>query len=236
MTDAAIEREQPLPGRRNQRWVLVTLVRVLGWLGVLVGAGLLLGGPLAGVAEREDAVVAALEGGRTPALDDVTHVWSTAADTAFTIATALVVGLVLRLVFKRWLEPLLVWGAVALQSAVFLTTTLLVSRERPEVEQLDPAPPTSSFPSGHTGAATALYLSAGLVLAAHVRSRAGRVVVVVLLLVVPLGVGVSRLYRGMHFPTDVVFGALNGIVAVTIVRSAVLGWREQPVPGSSVGG
>jgi membrane-associated phospholipid phosphatase len=46
------------------------------------------------------------------------------------------------------------------------------------------------------------------------------------LLVVPLGVGVARLYRGMHFPTDVVFGALNGTVAVLLVRQAVLGWRE----------
>ena len=142
----------------------------------------------------------------------LTHWWSTVADTPVIIGTAFVVGLVMRLVWKRWVEPLLVWAAVALQSAVFLTTTLLVSRERPDVEKLDPAPPTSSFPSGHTGASTALYLSIGLVLAGRVRSRVGRVAVVVLLLLVPIGVGVSRLYRGMHFPTDVVFGALNGIV------------------------
>ncbi len=119
------------------------------------------------------------------------------------IGTAFVVGVVMRLVWKRWVETLLVWAAVALQSAVFLTTTLLVSRERPDVEKLDPAPPTSSFPSGHTGASTALYLSIGLVLASRVRSRVGRVAVVVLLLLVPIGVAVSRLYRGMHFPTDV---------------------------------
>ena len=134
--------------------------------------------------------------------------------------------MVLRLVWKRWLETLLVWAAVALQSAVFLTTTLLVARERPELDKLDPAPPTSSFPSGHTGAATALYLSLGLVLASHVRSRGGRVLLVVLLLLVPIGVAVSRLYRGMHHPSDVLFGAINGTVAVLLVRQAVLGWRE----------
>ena len=227
MTDVAVERERALPERRSRRWAVVTLVLVLGWLGALVGVGTLLGGPLARVIERDNAWAVEFEEERTATFDELTHWWSTVADTAVIIGTAFVVGLVMRLVWKRWVETLLVWAAVALQSAVFLTTTLLVSRERPDVEKLDPAPPTSSFPSGHTGAATALYLSIGLVLASHVRSRAGKVAVVVLLLLVPIGVGVSRLYRGMHFPTDVAFGALNGIVAVLVVRQAVLGWRER---------
>lgn len=215
-----------LPERRSRRWVVVTVVLVLAWLGVLVGAGTLLGGPLAKVIDQDNAWSVEFEEERTTTLNEVTHWWSTSADTAVIIGTALVVGLVMFAVWRRWVEPLLVWAAVALQSSVFLTTTLLVSRERPSVEKLDPAPPTSSFPSGHTGASTALYLSIGLVLASHVRSKVGRVAVVVLLLLVPLGVAVSRLYRGMHFPTDVVFGALNGTVAVLIVRQAVLGWRE----------
>ncbi|GAB4066344.1 hypothetical protein GCM10028777_18740 [Angustibacter speluncae] len=215
-----------LPERRSRRWVVVTVVLVLAWLGVLVGAGTLLGGPLAKVIDQDNAWSVEFEEERTTTLNEVTHWWSTSADTAVIIGTALVVGLVMLAVWRRWVEPLLVWAAVALQSSVFLTTTLLVSRERPSVEKLDPAPPTSSFPSGHTGASTALYLSIGLVLASHVRNKVGRVAVVVLLLLVPLGVAVSRLYRGMHFPTDVLFGALNGTVAVLIVRQAVLGWRE----------
>jgi len=234
VTLAVFAKEQSLPPRSSNRWVPVTTARALVWLAVLSGTGLAIGGPLRNVVGDEDAVIAALADARTSTWNQVSDVWSTAADTEVIIVTALVVGLVMRLVYRRWLEPLLVWGAVALQSAVFLTTTVVVERQRPDVDRLDPAPPTSSFPSGHTCASTALYLSVGLVLAAHVRSRAGRVVVVAFLLLVPLGVAVARLYRGMHFPTDVVFGGLNGLVAVLVVRSAVLGWREQPVPDVSV--
>ncbi len=47
--------------------------------------------------------------------------------------------------------------------------------------------------------------------------------VVALLLLVPLAVGLSRLYRGMHHPTDVAFGLANGTVAVLLARSALRG-------------
>jgi membrane-associated phospholipid phosphatase len=48
-------------------------------------------------------------------------------------------------------------GAVAVQATVFLMTTLAIDRPRPAVVHLDTSPPTSSFPSGQTAAAMALY-------------------------------------------------------------------------------
>lgn len=211
--------------------LLVGLPTVL-WYAVLIGVGFLLGGPAAGLADVGEEVVQGFESSRTPLGDDVTHWWSTSADTEVIVVAAAVVGLVLRWAWKRWVPALLLWGGVALQSSIFLLTTLVVSRERPEVEKLDPAPPTSSFPSGHTGAATALWLGLALLVAHRVQRRWLRVTLVALMLVVPLGVGFSRMYRGMHYPGDVLFGALNGVAAVLIVRHAfaerVEDLREHP--------
>lgn len=212
----------PATARVPYRLALLGFVPALVWLGILVGAGLLLGGPATSLLAFEDGVLRGLEDGRTPVGDDVTHALSWTADTVRIVAASALVGLVLRWVYGTWVDPLVLWAGVALQSAVFLSTTLVVDRERPTVEQLDEAPPTSSFPSGHTGASTALWLGLALVVASHVRSRRLRVVVAVLLLVVPVGVGLSRLYRGMHHPSDVVFGVLNGGAAVLIARYAAL--------------
>ena len=204
------------------------LVLVLGWLGVLVGVGYLLGGPLARCSSRARTGSSSSQDERTPTCDDLTHRFSQRRrHHRSIIGTAFVVGVMLRLVWKRWLETLLVWAAVALQSAVFLTTTAAGLARAARVEKLDPAPPTSSFPSGHTGAATALYLSLGLVLASHVRSRGGRVAGRRRCCCSSRSASRSRASTAAcTTPPTSLFGALNGTSRCCVVRQAVLGWRE----------
>ena len=54
-------------------------------------------------------------------------------------------------------------------------------------------------------------------------------VVAALLCLVPFIVGISRLYRGMHHPTDVVFGALGGGLWLALVLSTLLPRPRQDV-------
>src|SRR4030095_2972860 len=107
-------------------------------------------------------------------------------------------------------EPMLGAVAVAGEVAIFLVVTMLVDRERPTVRHIDEAPPTSSFPSGHTAATIVLWGSLAVLANERARSALVRNLFLVLAFVMPLLVASSRLYRGMHFLTDVLGGALLG--------------------------
>ncbi|MCX4690587.1 phosphatase PAP2 family protein [Kitasatospora purpeofusca] len=110
---------------------------------------------------------------------------------------------------RRRHEAAFLGGAVAARSAVFLLVTLYVDRPRPTAPHLDTAPPISGFPSGHVGAAVALHGALAVLAALRVRGRL-RPRLCVLAALLPALVAFSRLYRGMHHPTDVLFGLANG--------------------------
>jgi membrane-associated phospholipid phosphatase len=189
------------------------------WL-ALVGVGLLLTKTFRSATSAEGGVERSLAAHRDAALNDVTHVLTFTAETATVIGAVAVLALLLRWRLGRWRESAFLVVAVAGQAAVFLATTLLIDRPRPAVRHLDVAPPTSSFPSGHTGAAVALWTSLAII-AYHVGSgwlwRALAVAAVVL----PLAVGAARMYRGMHYPSDVVAGGLNGLACVAVARRGI---------------
>jgi membrane-associated phospholipid phosphatase len=186
----------------------------------LVGSGLLISHVLGGLIAGEDEINRDLAEHRTPTWSTVTSIVSTAANTPIVIGTVLVFAIALRLIYRGWRQAATLVTAVLLQAAVFLLTTLVVDRPRPKVPPLDEAPPTSSFPSGHTGAATALYLTLALVIGWQLRRLLFRVLVTLALVTFPLAVAASRLYRGMHHPSDVIFGALNGLACLFIAATA----------------
>ncbi|MEV0152585.1 phosphatase PAP2 family protein [Micromonospora sp. NPDC050686] len=204
-------------------------------LSTMVGLGLLVAKVLARSwpFTVEDAVNRELAGDRTGGWNDVSLVFSTLASTQLIVVVTVLVALVLRLVLHRWREPLFLCAAVSAQALVFLLTTIAIDRKRPAVAHMDVSPPTSSFPSGHTSAAVALYVGIALLLALRAKSTALKVACWSLLLV-PIGVALTRMYRGMHHPSDVVASFLNGGTCVAIMARAVLDrsvrWGRERLP------
>jgi len=194
---------------------------------VLVGVGLL----LSRVADdswfgrAEDHVNTWLADHRTQPLNDVTWVLSGLGNTAAIIGALVVVAVGLRVALHRWRESVFLVVAVSGQALVFFCVQLTVTRQRLHVHRLDSSPPTSSFPSGHTGAATALFIASALLVAWYVHRRWARFLGVAVLVSVPLLVAFSRLYRGMHHPTDVLAAFLNGLACITIASWFVLNRR-----------
>jgi membrane-associated phospholipid phosphatase len=146
-----------------------------------------------------------------------------AASTLPVIAVAAVVVITAALVFRRWREPLFVVTVTVGEVTIFVLTTLVVHRPRPNVVRLDHAPPTSSFPSGHTAASVALYGSIAALVVCYGARVVWRRLAITLAILFPIVVAASRLYRGMHYPTDVLGGALLGFAWLRLSMHAVLG-------------
>lgn len=158
---------------------------------------------------------------RTPRLNSLSFVGSMLSDTVVKIVVTAIVAVVMLIVWKRWLEPLMVVVALILEALCFITITTLVGRPRPGVTHLDTSPVGSSYPSGHTGAAIA-YSAIVVVIFWHTRRRWIRALAVAVAVIVPVCVALSRLYRGMHFFTDVIFGALLGGASVIATAMVLL--------------
>lgn len=110
----------------------------------------------------------------------------------------------------------------------------LFGRERPDfVDHLDGAAGLS-FPSGHAMAATAIYLTIGALIARAVERRAVRIYVITVAVALALVVGFTRVYIGVHYPSDVLGGwAVGAAWALAVgVGARVLQQRGvvEPIP------
>jgi membrane-associated phospholipid phosphatase len=148
---------------------------------------------------------------RTPGLNQLTHYTTLASDSITITALAVATVAITAIVWRRWREPMLVAVAVTGEVTIFLLVTLLVDRQRPPVPHLDDAPPTSSFPSGHVAAAICMYGALAIIANERASSALVRGLFLALAVLIPLAMALSRLYRGMHYLTDILGGVILGV-------------------------
>jgi undecaprenyl-diphosphatase len=108
-------------------------------------------------------------------------------------------------------------------TGAWLWTTVtkdVVERRRPtEVEHLVKVS-GFSYPSGHSLSAAALYLSLALIAGSHLRKPAAKAALAAGAFFLMAMVAVSRVYLGVHYPSDVVSGGLLG-AAWALIAAAV---------------
>lgn len=190
------------------------------WLAI-AGFGLLLTGPFQGWDRSESDLNRTLQDTRTGTWDSVTALWSHVGNTEIIIGVCAVVVAVLWWRTRRWWFAVIPAIAISLQATIFVTVSGVVGRPRPGVPHLDPAPPTSSYPSGHVGASVALYASLAIMATTIHRTWLRRTVIGVCS-VIPILVAYARLYRGMHHLSDVIVGAINGLVCAGLAAGCMV--------------
>jgi undecaprenyl-diphosphatase len=228
-------------GRLKHPALVGVIVILLGYVilaAVTAAIGLLLTNvaPTGWLGRWDESVDAWFVSRRTPTMNSWTNVGSHIA-TGPLVGVVAAVAVIALALFRRRRQAAFLAAALLLETATFLTVTRVVGRARPAVPRLDPAPPTSSFPSGHTAAALVLWLGLAMIVSTLSTSRAIRVTAWVLGIVVPLGVGLSRIYRGMHHPTDVmgsaVLAAGSLAIAVLAVRATAAAAPAKQEPGAT---
>jgi membrane-associated phospholipid phosphatase len=152
---------------------------------------------------------------RTPATNTLARLVTHGGVTSLVLPVLLVVSTVAakggRDYWRRLQTGLVVTAVASVGVWAGLRLNALVGRARPPVADWAGAAGGPSFPSGHTTCATLVALGAGWVIAGRVRAGWPRVLVWVGAGAWALAVGTSRVWLGVHWPTDVVGGWLFGL-------------------------
>jgi membrane-associated phospholipid phosphatase len=203
----------------------VVAVWYLFLVAMLIGSGLLFTHILAHgrIGHWDDHVNSWFANHRSTTWNGISGDFTLLADTIGVAAVAAVVTLVL--LVRRWgrLAMLLVIG-LAVELAVFLSTTYLVARPRPRVQHVGGTPSTYSWPSGHSAATLVLYGGIAVLVMVATRRRFPRIVAWVVAVGLTLCVALSRIYRGEHHPTDTMAGVVLGLGALGAAVLAVRTW------------
>jgi undecaprenyl-diphosphatase len=201
-----------------------TTIAALVVFGLLYGLGQLLTHVLVHgwVGHTDDSIERHLLSGRTKFWNTVTNAGTQLAQ-PITVEVALVVLVIAIALKTRKVAPALFLAVtVGVESGIYFVVSTLDKRPRPTIPRLGVGDPQASFPSGHVAASICLY--GGLAVLAWVLTdrRVLQVTLTVLAVVIPPAVGVCRMYRGFHHLSDVVAGAILGLLWLTATTRFLL--------------
>ncbi|HXF64252.1 MAG TPA: phosphatase PAP2 family protein [Caldilineaceae bacterium] len=126
---------------------------------------------------------------------------------------------------RRWTMAWLVALAVVGGALINMALKAGFDRPRPDLVPHYTVIYNASFPSGHSMLAATIYLTLGALLARLQRSRRMAAYIMAVAIIVTVLVGLSRVYLGVHWPTDVIAGWAAG--AVWAVLCLVFVWWLQ---------
>ena len=157
-----------------------------------------------------------------------------------TLGSLVIIAAIGLLVWWRtgWREAvlILVGGIFSATSSLFKA---IIDRPRPSVDLVNvfSQAETTSFPSGHSFFAFIFFGFVAYLTAARLQNKSLRIIILTILAALILLVGISRVYLGAHWPSDVIGGYLTGGVFLTILIWIDKAWIERrskiPVPSTS---
>lgn len=149
-------------------------------------------------------------------LTEIMLLFSLIGSAKLVIPIAVVFFLVFLFIFKYRYELILFVTAIAGSSLLNVLLKNVFQRERPISHRLAEAT-GYSFPSGHSMAAFTLYVTLAFLITMYVKKRSTKLAVIVIAVIMILGIGISRIYLGVHYPSDVLGGYLTSALWLYIL-------------------
>ncbi|HEV2237089.1 MAG TPA: phosphatase PAP2 family protein, partial [Ktedonobacterales bacterium] len=195
------------------------------WVFIEIAFEVVSGSRVVGTDHRIINLVATL---RTPALDRVMYAF-TYLGSGLTLALLAAATVAVLLAARRSREAILLALALVAGTLFFSAVKLLVARPRPPLEDARIVQGGLSFPSGHSTLAAMFYGTLAYFIIRALRREWPRVLVGVVAALLVLAVGISRIYLGVHYPSDVAAGWAAGVVWLGLVFATEHAWLARAV-------
>lgn len=121
---------------------------------------------------------------------------------------------------KRWFRAWMFFLTIAGSEAIAILMKIFIARPRPDPAGALLLETTYSFPSGHALIALSFYGFLAYVAMHKRRHLTVRIGIFLLTVLTIAGVGLSRIYLGVHWPSDVLGGYLLALLWLTVIATA----------------
>ena len=186
---------------------------------ILAGLGWLVTGPYKQYPASFDATVRyAMRQIQSPMWTSLFLIVTKLGSTVYLTIVGCAAGIVF--IILRWFGPLLLLIiTMAGQAALNRGCKYVFPRPRPQALINYPAIESLSFPSGHAVASLCLYFVIAWSITTHLENPAVKVAIWICTVILVFLIGMSRVYIGVHYPTDVVGGFLAGLIWTAAILS-----------------
>jgi len=191
--------------------VIIALVIVVGGINLFVELTDTLKTEM--LANYDTAITDYVISHRTPTLTAYFKFMTTVGDTYGYLIVLTIFLLISLLVFKRWKYVVQATLVLALATISNMMLKRFIDRARPGIEHLVSVE-TLSYPSGHAMSAMAFYGFLIFLVLKFKIQKTFKYLLVLLLTVLILSIGISRIYLGVHFPSDIAGGFIAGFIWV----------------------
>ena len=163
----------------------------------------------------DNIMINAIQGLETPWLTTIMTFFTWIGSGYVVAPITVIAAVLLYFVFKYRQQAFLLVVVIAGTVAFNHLLKMYFKRERPVIHRIMDAN-GYSFPSGHTMMAFSLYVIIAYIAWRNVKTRSGKFLLILFALFMTIMIGTSRIYLGVHFPSDVAGGLMASGFWVTI--------------------